>query len=737
MKFKLVSWNVRGLNNKEKRNTVKSLISEWRADIICLQETKLAGNIIEITNQILGGRWIRHACLEASGTRGRIILIFESQTQNYNCHITGVYAPNDYMERRLVWEELGSVRGLFEGPWALCGDFNVSRRHGIGGFTTRRCCIYLIPLQRLCLDHIPIALVGGSWERKKSYFKFENWWLQSEGFVDRVKDWWSSFRYSGKPDYVLACKLKALKHKLKEWSKKESGNLGLQRKKLLEQLAEMDMERENIVLTEEEITKKAAVLLEYEDLIKKEEIAWRQRSRILWLKEGDKNTKFFHKMAKSHRRYNNIDQLMIQGEVTHEPAEIEGEIITYYKKLYTEPIPWRPTHQYAICPIITEEEKMALQGRFEENEVLTCLKLCAADKAPGPDGFTMGFFIKCWEIVKQDIMDTFPKFYDQEVFEKSFNATFIALVPKKKGANELRHYRPINLIGSIYKILSKVLIERLKGVIDKLVDSQQMTFIKGRQIIDAVLIANEAVDSRTKQNKPGILCKLDIEKAYDHVNWKYLMKILEMMGFGQKWMNWIMFCISTINFSVLINGLPAGFFSSQRGLRQGDPLSPFLFLITMEGLNSMIKTTNTRGWLKGFDVSRDGAGSLEVTHLQYADDTLIFCGVEEEQLKYLRVILVLFEGVSGLHINWRKSFMYPINEVNNMSYIASILGGVVGTLPTTYLGMPLGAKSKSIEIWNDVIEKCEKKLARWKTQYLSMGGRLPSSTRYLMLYQHT
>ncbi|KAG5590941.1 hypothetical protein H5410_041455 [Solanum commersonii] len=149
----------------------------------------------------------------------------------------------------------------------------------------------------------------------------------------------------GKPDYVLACKLKALKHKLKEWSKEESGNLGLQRKKLLEQLAEMDMERENRVLTEEEITKKAAVLLEYEDLIKKEEIAWRQRSRILWLKEGDKNTKFFHKMANSHRRYNNIDQLMIQGEVTHEPAQIEGEIITYYKKLYTEPIPWRPTHQ--------------------------------------------------------------------------------------------------------------------------------------------------------------------------------------------------------------------------------------------------------------------------------------------------------------------------------------------------------------------------------------------------------
>ncbi|WMV45736.1 hypothetical protein MTR67_039121 [Solanum verrucosum] len=105
------------------------------------------------------------------------------------------------------------------------------------------------------------------------------------------------------------------------------------------------------------------------------------------------------------------------------------------------------------------------------------------------------------------------------------------------------------------------------------------------------------------------------------------------------------------------------------------------------------------------------------------DDTLIFCG-EEEQLKYLRVILVLFEGISGLHINWRKSFLYPINEVHNMEALNIILGGQVGALPTTYLGMPLGAKSMSKEIWSSVIEKCEKKLARWKGQYLSLGGRV-------------
>lgn len=154
------------------------------------------------------------------------------------------------------------------------------------------------------------------------------------------------------------------------------------------------------------------------------------------------------------------------------------------------------------------------------------------DKAPGPDGFTMGFFIKCWDVLKQDIMGVFHNFHSHGLFEKSFNATYIALIPKKNGAKELMDFRPISLIGSIYKIIAKVLTERLKKVMGKSIDSQQMAFIKERQIMDAILIANEAINSRQKQKKPGILCKLDIEKAFDHVNWNFLLNMLQQMGFG-------------------------------------------------------------------------------------------------------------------------------------------------------------------------------------------------------------
>lgn len=147
-------------------------------------------------------------------------------------------------------------------------------------------------------------------------------------------------------------------------------------------------------------------------------------------------------------------------------------------------------------------------------------------------------------------------------------------------------------------------------------------------------------------------------------------------------------------------------------------MSPFLFIIAMEGLNNVIKTTKVNEWIKGFDVARNGSNNVEVTHLQYVDDTLIFCDAKEEQLRFLRVILVIFEGISGLRINWSKNRLFPINVVPDIEQLALVLGGEVGAIPIVYLGMPLGAKSKSKETWDTIIEKCLKKLSTWKTQYL-------------------
>ena len=146
----------------------------------------------------------------------------------------------------------------------------------------------------------------------------------------------------------------------------------------------------------------------------------------------------------------------------------------------------------------------------------------------------------------------------------------------------------------------------------------------GRQILDSILIANECVDSRVKSKIMGVICKLDIKKAYDHVNWEALLDLLKRIGFWARWCRWIRTCISTVQFSILVNGSPVKFFGSSKGLRQGDPLSPMLFLVMMEVFSKMMKRVEGAGLLQGFRADGRRGGGVCVSHLLFADDTILF-----------------------------------------------------------------------------------------------------------------
>ena len=216
---------------------------------------------------------------------------------------------------------------------------------------------------------------------------------------------------------------------------------------------------------------------------------------------------------------------------------------------------------------IDGEDAARLEEAFTEEEVFSALSDLNGDKAPGPDGFSLSFWKFSWDFAKEEVMGFLKEFHEHDRFVRSLNSTFLVLILKKAGAKDLRDFIPISLVGGLYKLLAKMLANRFKKVVGKVVSSTQNAFVEGRQILDTAIIANEAIDSMLKRNESGVLCKLDIEKAYDHLNWNFLLLVLQRMGFGEKWTGWISWCISIATFSVLINGPPTGFFNSSRGLR--------------------------------------------------------------------------------------------------------------------------------------------------------------------------
>ena len=284
------------------------------------------------------------------------------------------------------------------------------------------------------------------------------------------------------------------------------------------------------------------------------------------------------------------------------------------------------------------------------------------------------------------------------------------MIPKKGGAEDFKDYRPINLAGSLYKLLAKVLANRLKGVMRNLVNKAQNAFVGGRQILDALLIVNKVIDSMMKKKEKGILCKLDIEKAYDQINWNFLFLVLQKMGFGERWVSWLRWCTSTTSFSVLINGSPASFFKSSKGLRQGDPLSSYLFVLGMEAFSMIIERAVSEGFLSGYKITNRNGKEEKITHL-FADDTLVFYRDSREKMVNLNWLLLWFKAIFGLRINLEKSFVLPMVEAEDLEALAYELGCKTTTLPITYLGLPLGMRKNSLSDWDGLEERFRKKLA--------------------------
>ncbi|WJZ97307.1 hypothetical protein VitviT2T_015918 [Vitis vinifera] len=511
-------------------------------------------------------------------------------------------------------------------------------------------------------------------------------WLQHPSFKENFRNWWRGFQGNGWEGHKFMRRLQFVKAKAKEWNKLSFGVLNEKKKSILKDLANLDAIEQDGGLTSELLGQRALRKGELEDLILREEIHWRQKARVKWVKEGDCNSKFFHKVANGRRNRKYIKSLENEtGLVLNNAVSITEEILLYFEKLYANPIGESWSIEGLDWSPISEESAISLVAPFTEEEISKAIFQMDRDKAPGPDGFTIAVFQDCWDVIKEDLVRVFAEFHRSGVINQSTNASFIVLLPKKSTTKKISDFRPISLITSLYKIIAKVLSGRLRGVLHETIHSTQGAFVQGRQIMDAVLIANEIVDERRRSGEEGVVFKIDFEKAYNHVSAK-------------------------------------GWVKASRGLRQGDPLSPFLFTLVADVLSRMLVRAEERNMLEGFRVGRN---RTRVSHLQFADDTIFFSNTREEDLQTLKSLLLAFGHISGLKVNLDKSNIYGINlDHAHISRLVETLGCKASGWPILYLGLPLGGNPKAGGFWDPVIERISRRLDGWQKAYLSFGGRI-------------
>ncbi|KAJ0570205.1 putative RNA-directed DNA polymerase [Helianthus annuus] len=549
-----------------------------------------------------------------------------------------------------------------------------------------------------------------------------NSWLEIPGLLGYVHQIGPTFRFEGSSDLLLATKLKWIKFRMKQWVTNHKASKEGTYKANIDQLEALELLSETRDLTPNELELRA----ECKDLIIKEDklrsMDLQQKARVRWAVDGDENTRYFHGVINANVSCNRINGLKIDGAWVTDPTLVKDYVYGYFANKYSEPMPIRPV---LVCPnlaSLTSLEAESLIVPFTCEEVRKAVWDCAGDRAPGPDGINFRFLKKCWELFQVDFMRVFEDFFWNTTLNQGCTSSFLALIPKCNDPGGLGEYRPISLINCINKVISKVLVGRLKTVIHKLVSEEQTGFLEKRSILDGPLMLNELIAWMKRSKKEGMIWKVDLEKAYDSLSWDFLDSILGQMNFPTRWIKWVMGIVTSAKASVLVNGSPTQEFTCYRGLRQGDPLSPFLFVIAMEALSGVLKKACSVGVFRGIKCASNGP---LISHFLYADDVVFLGEWSGQNAMNLKRILRCFYLASGLRVNASKSNLYGIGvDETRVQDMASLLKCKAEKFPFKYLGLYVGANMNLCRNWEPVVEMFRKRLSLWKAETISFGGKL-------------
>ncbi|PKU64842.1 Putative ribonuclease H protein [Dendrobium catenatum] len=685
--------------------------------------------------------------------------------------ISVVYAANSLEERKSLWSDLESIAANINSPWIIMGDFNCFKdaNDKMGGapphfsqlgelnnwysssgtfdlastglhytwFNQRASDPVHVKLDRMMVnqqwldlypksfykveppgtsDHSPILLNSGSAYSISGRFQFKDYWTNMEGYWSELIAAFS-VHFGGSPICNLYGKLRLLKSSLK---KKEWADSSFIKCKIsaVEQRQSHLLSHINANPLDPFLN---AQLKDINGELHNLNSAWSswiiQRAKARWLSNGEDDLGFLYARIKSRGNHNRISELTTTDGTFSTHKEIAIAAISYFKNLYNTPTPCCPyLSNLPAGATIPPHLILPLIASVTNEEIKTVVFSGPNASSPGPDGFTFSFYKKSWEVIGLYVCNAVKHFFSMGTLPPAAKATAIALIPKHSHASNISDYRPISLCNVLYKIIAKILANRLKEVFPFIIHKSQSGFISNRIASDNIVLAADILRTFNAVKAKKIFCaKLDIKKAFDTVSRDFLIQRLFLKGFPEQFINWIKGCILDTPFSVNINGSLEGFFKSSSGLRQGCSLSPLLFTVVMDAFSCMLD----EGEFKGIS-----CGNMDFNHLLYADDVLVFGEASLLNAKTLKDALNSFAASSGLCINDSKSsVLFSTNTINAMD-ISTLLGFSLADQSFSYLGLPISIKNLTATHFQPLLSKLSTLLAGWKVKFLSFAGRI-------------
>ncbi|CAN6546588.1 unnamed protein product [Malus baccata var. baccata] len=583
-----------------------------------------------------------------------------------------------------------------------------------------------IALPKVVSDHNPLIFSGSRVLRNGHRpFRFQSMWVQHPSFRETVTHCWSNTVVYGCPMFIILQKLKALKTCLRQWNFSVFGDVHNRVANARHNLSmiqqRISIEGINNDLFEEEIVAKTTVM----ESLQMQEAFWKDRARVKWLTKGDRNSSFFHAYACIKSSSSHISCILDGNNLLTDPLAIENHIVNFYQTLFGSS--FNPSGIDEVCeviqPMVTDSENDLLSALPTDEEIKEAVFSLSASSAPGPDGFPGFFYHHCWDIVSFDVIQFVKQFFQSNWLYPNTNSNFLVLIPKVEDAISMTHFRPIALANFLFKIIPKILAVRLSHVVQRIISPHQAAFIPGRRITDCIGLVSECfnvLDKKTRGGNMGV--KVDIAKAFDTLDWSFLLRVLTNFGFSTCFIDWVSTILRSAKLSILINGSPHGFFPCSRGVRQGDPLSPLLFCLAEEALSRGLSRLQLDGLTKPTFAPR---GCISPSHVLYADDLFIFCRSDGVTLRNLQGFFDRYSRASGQFINKAKSTFYlGSTSRNRKAVVESYLGFKEGKAPFVYLGVPIFCGKPKRSHLQALADKAKAKLTGWKGKLLSMAGRV-------------